>query len=280
LTGSILNDQIGLARQGGARTMGHIHLGVLPRSQRWRDVVELLSSDAPDGAVIAASARAAESDLLSATNSAGFVEAVRLLLMVPYAARSEDFADALRKAGLDIRSDPSPLELTTAVSSRLDAETRRGSDRSDLGELAGRALIGTLSLSIGDAVTGLFGATPEDVHAAARKLSWSRGISVLSRDFFARLVSGTLSYWLDRTLAQHVGADARFTDASARSAFDSALARHAHEATRIIEEFSGGWFGKTIHQKGEITTADARVFGAVALRKVVEELRLRRDPDG
>jgi hypothetical protein len=258
--------------------MGHIHLGVLPRGRRWREVVDLLTDGASDGAVVAASARAAEHDLLSASDSPRYVESVRLLLSVPLAARADDFGEALRDLGLKVGSEPSVLELTLALSERLDQTFGASSDRTDLGELASRALVSTVSLSIGDALPGLFAPTGADVQAAARRLSWSKGIAELTRAYYTRLVSGSLSYWLDRTLAQHSGRGARFVDAGARGEFDIAVQGYSMEATRIIQEFSGGWYGKTIHTHGYIPRHSAVVFGAVALKKIVEELRVRREP--
>lgn len=258
--------------------MGHVHLGVLPRTRKWNDVVEALVSGAADEEIVAVSARAAERDLLSATDSPVFIEAVRLLLSIPHAARTDDFGDALRALGLEVGNRPELFDITMAVDERMDVVRRMTGGSNDLGEIAARALITTLSETVGDQLPGLFEATPEDVQAASKKLSWSRGIAGLSRAFYARLVSQSLSYWLDRTLAQHVGPGDRFSGAQARGAFDVALGQYAHESTRIIREFSGGWYGKTIHDKGGITSHDAAVFGAVALKKIVSELQVRRSP--
>jgi len=259
--------------------MGHIHLGVLPKTKKWRDVVDLLTGGAADSAVISASALAAERDLAAAADSPVFVEALRILMAIPHAARSDDFWRALRDAGLDIPDSPGLLDILTAASARLDWAARGSGVRSDFGELSGRALVSTLSVQIGDALPGLFDATAADVQAAARRLSWSRGIADLTRGFFGRLVADSLSYWLDRTLALQVGRDQRFADASARSAFDEALAQYASEATRIIQEFAGGWYGKTLHRSGRIATNDATVFGAVAFKKITEELKQKRRAD-
>jgi hypothetical protein len=259
--------------------MGHNTLGVLPRSRRWQDVVALLDSDAADGEVVAASARAAENDMLRAADDPVFVEAVRLLLNIPLAARSENFGQALRDAGLSIDDRPELLDLVAATAERLDTVRRNTRTRSDLGEIAARALTRTLSASIGDALPALFGATPEDVQAIARKMSWSKGISGFTRDFFGYLVSGTLSYWLDRTLALQVGDGRRFRTAAARTAFDIELDHYSTEATRIIKEFSSGWYGKTLHREGGFLARDAARFGAVALKKTVAELRARSTSD-
>ncbi len=253
--------------------MGHNTLGVLPKTRYWQDVVRLLDSEAADGEVVAASARAAERDMLAAASDPVFVEAVRLLLNIPVAARSEDFGQALRDTGLDVGDRPQLLELLTAVTERLDVVRRDTRGRSDFGEIAARALTRTLSAAIGDALPALFGATPEDVQAVARKISWAKGISGFSREFFGTLVSGTLSYWLDRTLAVQTGEYRRFPTAAARHAFDRELDRYSAEATRIIKEFSSGWYGKTLHREGGFGSKDAATFGAVALKKTVTQLR-------
>lgn len=255
--------------------MGHNTLAVIPRSKYWKDVVLLLRDGADAEDVVRASARAAEKDILDAASDPVFVEAVRILLNIPLAARDENFGKALRDIGLAVGDRPELLDLIAASTARLDAARLDARKRSDIGELSGRALARTLSISIGDALPGLFGASPEDVQIVARKLSWSKGISELTREYFGNLISGTLSYWLDRTLALQVGEGLRFENAAARSAFDGELAHFAVEGTRIIQEFSSGWYGTTLHREGGFGSREAAAFGAVAVKKIVAELQLR-----
>lgn len=259
--------------------MGHIHLGVLPQTKKWRGVVELLQGGADDETVFAASAIAAEKDLAAAADNPVFVEAVRLLLMVPFAARATDFGAALRDIGLRVATSPGLLDIIAAAGDRIDEVARASRVRTDFGELAGRALIGTLSEQIGGALPGLFDTTPADVQIEARHLSRPQGIAGLTRAFFGRLLSDTLSSWLDRTLAAQTGPGRRLPDAGARSAFDLALGQYAHEATRIIREFAPGWYGKRLHETGRIDSHQAAVFGAVAMKKIAEELRRKRGAD-
>lgn len=260
--------------------MGHNTLGVLPRTKKWTDVVALLGSGVAPVTVIAASAEAAQRDLLRATDDPVYVETVRLLLVLPLAARSEDFGQALRDADVPAPDRPEVLDLLMSVSERLDEVRRATGARSDLGELASRALTRTISREVGGRLPGLFAATPEDVQTVLRKLSWSQGIATFTRGFFGDLVGESLSYWLDRTLANHIGAGLRFANATDRSAFDVHLDHFSAETTRIIQEFSGGWYGKTLHERGGFGPREAAVFGSVALRKIVDELRARHGSDG
>lgn len=253
--------------------MGHNLLGVLPRTKRWATVVDQVGSGAEAPSIVAASMRAAERQFLRASDEPVFVESVRILLNIPLAGRSADFGQALRDVNIPSSNAPELLDLLAASTARLDEVRRQTQSASDMGEIAARALIATLSQQIGDALPSLFTATPEDVQARSRQLSWSKGISELSRHFFSELMSGTLSYFLDRTLASHVGAGLRFANATERDAFDGELRAYTASMTRIIQEFSGGWYGKTLHERGGFSTQDAAIFGAVALKKIVSELK-------
>jgi hypothetical protein len=53
--------------------------------------------------------------------------------------------------------------------------------------------------------------------------------------------------------SEHVGPNKRFTAVSEHSDFNAALDLHCREASRIIKEFSGGWYGKTLFQDGDIS---------------------------
>lgn len=259
--------------------MGHIHLGVLSKTKKWKDVVGAITNGAPDRYVVAASALAAEKDLLAAASDPVFVEAVRLLLTIPLAARQADFGAALRNADLQVGSSPGLFEIIAASMARLDEVGRDRGRTSNLGELAARALSKTLNESISADLPGLFEATPSDVQDVARRLSYAKGIAAFSRAYFGNLVGASLSYWLDRTLPLQIGSDRRFETVSQRTAFDIAMRQYTSEATRIIQEFAGGWYGKTLHDAGGFSAGDAQRFGAIALKKICEELRVRWGDD-
>lgn len=259
--------------------MGHIHLGTLPRTKPWNDVVALLSVGADVETIAGISAHAAESALLKASGDTLFVEAVRLLVNIPFAARRADFGDALRALDLDVRGSPGLMDVLAATSRRLDHLAISLPGRSDFSEIASRALIKALTDCVGRELPSLFGPTADDVRLAFKKFSGGPSLSILCQEFFGAVVTSSLSYWLDRTLADHIGEGKRFNRINDRSAFDGALDQHVIEATRIIKEFSAGWVGKTAHKTGQIGQSDALRFGHVCLKKVVEELRVKRGDD-
>lgn len=256
--------------------MGHVHLATLPTSKPWREVVRLLEERAAATQVVAASALAAEKDLAAVASDPILASAVRLLALVPHAARSGDFADELRRIGLAVPDRPLLGDLTVAVAAALSG-TRVTASRTDFNEIVRRALVGTLSRQVGDALPGLFEADADDVQHAAGRLARPEAFAVVSRAFFGRLVTDTLGYWLDRTLSAEVGPGARIGSLGERDAFDRAMERYCTEATGIIREFSAAWYGKTLLREGTIPRESAAAFAVVALRKIGEELRRRFD---
>jgi hypothetical protein len=203
------------------------------------------------------------------------------LTQIPQAARQTNFADQLWELGLHVSSSkPTLLEIVAAFTSAVDRHVRETGKRSDLGEMAQHAAAETLTSLAGRELPGLFGPTARDVQQALGKLGTSDRFSIVARDFFSRLTSRSLGYFLSRELSKHVGPNKRFAIVSDHSNFNDALDLHCREASRIIKEFAGGWYGKTLQQEKRITRDEARKFALVAFRKIRAELRKRRDADG
>ena len=141
------------------------------------------------------------------------------------------------------------------------------------------AAVESLTATVAPALPSLFGPGPEEVQRAIGQLAGGDRFAVLAREFFARLTQRTLDYYLSRELSNHIGAGQRFADDGERSQFDQALDRHCREASRIVEEFAGGWYGKNVYQGDGLTPDDVRRFAPVAFTKIRAELRKRRDAE-
>jgi hypothetical protein len=74
-----------------------------------------------------------------------------------------------------------------------------------------------------------------------------------------------------------VGLDRRFSNDGQRALFDDALEMHCREASRIVETFVGGWYGKNVYQGDGLTPDAIRRFAPVAFKKIRAEFRKRRD---
>jgi len=257
--------------------MGHVRLGVLPKTRKWRQVVEELRLGAEVGRIAASAAEAAEASLHRASSDPAFLHAFWLLTQIPLAARGPAFAKDLRRLGFRVPDQPSLMDVAAAYSWAVDRYARERGGRTELGEMAQMAAVESLTALVGSTLPSLFGPTPEEVRSAIGRYASGDRFAALAREFFARLTERSLDYYLSRELSNHIGTGERFADDSARASFDEALARHCREAARIVEGIAGGWYGKTVYQREELTPDAVRRFAPVAFKKVRAELRKRRD---
>lgn len=252
--------------------MGHIRLGTLPRTRKWNQVLDLIGGGAGTPEVAAATMEASQGGLAKAAKDPGLIHTVWLLTQVPLAARGDDFIARLQRLGLKVSDSPSLLEVVGAFTSAVDGHLRRSGGRTDLGEMAQMAAAETLTALGTPRTTSLFGTTSADVQQAFKSFSTTAQFSTLAREFFTRLSTRYLTYFLSRTLSNYVSGDGRFKSINEHAEFNDALELHCRQATRIIEEFSGGWFSKTKFFEGDITPDKAAGFVHVALKKLRAEL--------
>ena len=251
--------------------MGHIRLGTLPRTQQWIQVLDLIGGGAGSPDVAAATMDASQRGLIRAAKDPGLVYTVWLLTQIPLAAREKDFVARLRKLGLGVSDSPSLLEVVGAFTGAVDAHLRRTGGRTDLGEMAQMAASEALA-ALGTPANGnLFETTVPDVQQTIKSFSTAKQFSTLAREFFTRLSRKYLTYFLSRELSNYVSGDGRFSNIDSHAAFNNGLDLHCRQASRIIEEFSGGWFSKA-NYKGGITQEKAAGFVHVALKKLCAEL--------
>lgn len=134
------------------------------------------------------------------------------------------------------------------------------------------AAVETLTRVLGGQSRRLFGTSAAEVQHQFAALATTKQFGTLARDFFAALTRKYLTFYLSRELPNHVGGDRRFANTADHAAFNAALDLHCRQASRIVEEFAGGWFSKT-NWEGGISPDDARAFAWVALKKLRAELR-------
>jgi hypothetical protein len=260
--------------------MGHIRLGNLPRTRKWQQVIALIEGGAGTAQIANATITAAENGFKLVAEDKGLVETIWILTQLPLAAKSDDFGQALQSIGLDVSDSPGLMEVIGAFSDAIDKKLANNGGRTDLGEMAQMAASETMSQIIGRKTQSLFGTTPDDVKNAFSKLATSKQFSIFARDFFARLTNKCLDYFVSKAVSHHLGEGKRFRTLAEQGEFTKALGTHSREASKIIEEFSGGWFSKTNWEKKGISRQDAAGFTHVAMKKIVVELKEGAQTDG
>ncbi len=104
--------------------MGHVQLGVLPKSRKWRQVVDELRLGAGIGEIAGLAAEAAETSLKAAAGDPAFLHSFWLLTQVPLAARGPVFAEDLGRLGIIVADHPSLFDVVAAISAAVDRHAR------------------------------------------------------------------------------------------------------------------------------------------------------------
>jgi hypothetical protein len=245
--------------------MGHIRLGNLPRTKKWQQVVALLDSGASTDQVAAATLEASQRGLEEAARDPALAYSFWLLTQLPLCARKSDYIAELRKVGISVESDPGLLDLVGAFTDSVDDHVRRTGGRTDLGEMAQMGAAESLTSTLRQQTDSLFGTAPSDIQRELAGLATKKNFSLLARDFFARLSERYLTYFLSRQTSN------QFKNVDENRQFREALSLHCKQASKIVEEFAGGWYSKANYEGG-ITQKKAANFIGVALKKLRAEL--------
>ena len=250
--------------------MGHLRLGRLPKTLRWREVVGLIEADPTDAArITGATVVAAETHLRSLPRDDSLTYAFWLLLRIATASRSDTFAQDVRGLGLSVTADTSALALIGEVADALRERFRGADGDSTTSEFASLAARRALTETVGSFGGTLFGSTAEDLQGAFRRYSSREQFSEVAHRFFADFTARLLSSYLARELSNHVEGSIAERDTVA-----GAIDLHARQSAAIMREFAGGWYSKQNWEtQGEITLDDAQRFVAVALGKLRAELK-------
>lgn len=253
--------------------MGHTRIGELPRTRKWQEVIELIAIGASARQVATAVLDAAERGMHLGTEHKGLVEAVWLLSLLPEAAKSDDFASALRAIGVQVPDQPTLMDIVSGLGEAIDRRQPKNTERSDLGELAQAALCEVLVDVVTPRAQTLFGMPPSEVQRAIAQLHPESQFGELARSFFARLADKAIQYYVCRCTDKFIGPDQRFANLADKEGFDQAVTLHTNEMSYIVADFSGKWRSKALYEHGHISRNEAGAFAHVGLRKVVSEMK-------
>ena len=263
--------------------MGHIRLGQLPRTRKWRDVVELVAAGADVPQVANATIKAADSAFSFVNDDCGYNQAVWLMTQLGLAAKKENPLDYLRSQGVDIPNNTSLPGIAVALTEALDNHSAANGGHSDLGELAQRALVDAVIQRMEPKLRqqSLYNMQAEDTQRALSDLGKQKEFGQLSREFYSRLTNECMNYFLSQTLASNLGEGQRFPTTNQMAQFEDALSTHCREASAIVEQFSGEWFSKHCYEEqGDVSRESVRGFASWALKKMKDELKAGAKADG
>lgn len=254
--------------------MGHVRLGLLPRTRAWKEVVGLIAAGADVSQIANATITAAEKAFSFVMKDVGYTEAVWLMTQMAIAAKKPDILQHLAAAGIRLPADPSLIDVTTAITEALDRRVEGNRERSDLGGLANRAIVGAVNDVLSPKLHSLFASDPDTMRAALADLGRPKEFGEFSRRFFARLANEGLQYFLSKVVNTQLGDGMRFATMNQSAVFNAALETHTREASVIVEQFSSEWFSKhRFEEGGDISRKSSDGFASYALTKMKDELK-------
>src|SRR4051812_19418546 len=181
--------------------MGHVRLGYLPKTGRWRDVIEALATSPDDiGELTDATARAAEKRLRELRNDASFAYCFWLLTRIASASRTGDFSNALAELGIQAEADDSALTFISRVSRQASRVLGDHPESGPFSELASLSMRRALTETVGQQGGSLFGSSVEDIQAAFRRYSTPAQFGVVATLYFSDLFARRLRYYVEREL--------------------------------------------------------------------------------
>lgn len=261
--------------------MGHQRLGKLPAYRNLPDIVRyLVTGGTPTADLVEQVTEVGQDSLKRALKDPVFVEALWLLIQLPQAAASRDFAAALADIGMGAQAPASISELMVAYDKALERVQRRlHADATDLGEISRRAALAALGSAVQSGMP-LWSPTPADVQASVAALRSPEKFGALAHQFHANFIERVIHYYVDRNLHKIVGADRVARSVYDLETHDAAIRRHCNEAALIMRTFARDWLGKNVYRDGkEIGREDARRFSAYAAKKIGIELEKRKGPN-
>lgn len=254
--------------------MGHERVGILPKTQRWTDLVQKIAGMYISPVSISDIARQTIKNIRSRfrhiTQDNGVKATFQFLVVFAAASRSDNPREQLLAIGLDLPDTITPLSLARAIRSWVD--TRKES--LEYSEIAQSAAIDTISIwykkhNLNE--LRLFKEI-EDPFDVWRKAGTGAGFCELARIFFAKFTERYLNYFLERE------ASGALRNLYERELFSKQLqehmeevSQHAFETAKITQSFAAGWFNKHT-RKGFPNEQEIESFLSLAFGKIREEL--------
>ena len=259
--------------------MGHQRLGKLPAHRLLPEIVRfLVTGGAPTEDLVDQVTEVGQDALKLALKDPVFIEALWLLIRVPQAAASENFATALGDLGMTISTPTDPSDILVSYDRAIEKVQRSlHAGATDLGEIARRAGLAALAEAVRGALPTLWAPTATDVRASVAALKGTEPFAALAHRFYANFVERVIHYYVDRNLHNMIGAGRVARSIHDLRAFNDSIRRHCDESALIMRAFAKDWLGKNYYKDGkQISKDDVRRFSAHAAEKIRIELDIRK----
>ncbi|MCW3111070.1 MAG: hypothetical protein JWQ09_5576 [Segetibacter sp.] len=254
--------------------MGHERVGTLPKTERWKNIVNSISNytDADDTiiAIAAQTSKNVRRRFININQDGGVFAAFKFIILLAHCAKSKTAFEKLSEEGIDLPEDFNLYDLAYSIQEYVS----KNSDSKEYSAFATQSIIETISewsKSNETNQSNLFESNENSLELW-QKASNGAGFCEISRLFFSKFTERYLKYFLEREAASKI--DNLFD----RTQFNKNLERHvdriskhAFETSKITQSFAAGWFNKYAKEK---LPTDKRINGflSFAFQKINSEL--------
>ena len=255
--------------------MGHERIGYLPKTQKWRRIVENIGEAASGGVDIAQIAsqttRNVRSKFKNIEEDKGVLSAFKYIILLAHSSRLQDSEGFLASEGIDLPKDFNLFDLTQSIQDFIS----KNQDSKEYSAFATQSMIDTVAeWSKENQVQQslIFDSDRRNSFEAWQKAANGSGFCEISRKFFSKFTERYLKYFLERE------ASARINNLFDRHEFNKKLeahveeiSKHAFETSKIAQSFSAGWFNN--HVKDSVPeNKKIQGFLSFAFQKLNSEL--------
>jgi hypothetical protein len=252
--------------------MGHLRLDRLPRTHRWKKVIEALANGDPVEKVAETTYWAADTGLAKVPQDVGFTQTLTVIFGFVNAIQSKNPDAALRKAGFEVPDGASVFDYINSFKEKASAAAVRERARSDIAEIAQDSFAKVLVKTAGAASPSLFGDDSAQTRTALHENLKASAIGGTMHEFFASFTSQYLNYYLGRETPYHVGPGRTFANLQEHSQFARDFDLSIRQTVRIADEFTSGWLGKA-QWEGRLSPDDVSKYAHVAFKKIRSEFK-------
>ena len=254
--------------------MGHERIGYLPKSKKWRDIVDEVANFTASSETIAQIANQTTKNVINRYENIeadkGVLAAFKFLILLSKSALQKDSSNFLATQGIYLPTNFNLLGLSKSIREFIHSNT----ESNEYSSFANHALIETISQwsKENKIQQQIQFDTNNNSFDEWRSAADGSGFCELSRMFFSNFTDNYLRYFLERE------ASAKINNLFDRDTFNKKLdehvkevSKHAFETAKITQSFSAGWYNK--YAKDEIPSNEKiKDFVSFCFKKLNSEI--------
>lgn len=254
--------------------MGHERLGLLPKTKRWTELVDLISSYSSESNVnVEDVARKTlgnvQQQIARLDADTGIKSTFYFLVYLSYAAKSPDPLAFLESIGITLSNKPSHLQIMRALDKWIAPHT----DSQEYVALARQAAFDTIcTWHQKNNATQLSLFETNEFSQVWENASTGSGFCEVARIYFSKFTERYLNYFLEREASSVIPNVAERNHFKKNmSSYIEDVSLHAFEIAKITQSYAAGWFNK--HAKDQCpSTRTIDDFLSYASKKIRSEI--------